>query len=170
MMRPALTLILCSLLTPIALAEEAQIATVLQGSALLEEPYSDAKEISQLKAKQQVTVLQRKGGWYQVSSGDTSGWLRMSRIRFGDGTQAKPDGEGLSQTLRFLSTGRSGADGVTVATGIRGLDSADVSNAKPDHKAVETLSQFHVAPDEAKAFAAQAQLQTQPLGYFKQKK
>lgn len=169
MMRPALTLILCCLLSSLTFAEEIQLATVLQRSALLDAPYSDAKEITQLKAKQQVTVLQRRGGWYQVSSNGASGWLRMSRIRLGDGTTSKPDGEGLSQTLRFLSTGRSGADGVTVATGIRGLDSADVSNAKPDHKAVEALSQFHVAPDEAKAFAAQAQLQTQPLGYFKQK-
>ena len=170
MMRQATVLFLCLLLSPVIFASDEQIATVLQKTALLSEPFSDAAEVTTLKARQKIRVLQRKGGWYQVSSEQGSGWLRMSRIRFGDGKKSKADGKGLSQTVQFLSTGRSGAKGVTVATGIRGLEAADVSNAQPDHNAVAKLKQFQVNPAQATDFANEAELKTQPLGYFKDKK
>ncbi len=166
-MRPLFALLLSLTLSPALFAAE-QIATVLQPSALYAEPYSDARKLTTLKAKQQVTVLKRKGGWYQVQGGGNTGWLRMSRVRFGAGVVER-SGEGLEQTLRFLSTGRSGADGVTVATGIRGLEAADVANATPDHQAVARLERFRSSAESARRYAAGAKLKTQPLGYLKQK-
>jgi hypothetical protein len=168
MKRSLLSLILYSLLLPIAYAAGPQTATVLQQSKLHEAPYSDAAAIASLKAKQQVTVIRRKGGWYQVQSGKQRGWLRMSRVRLGTGGRQAGDGaEGLAQTLRFLSTGRSGASGVTVATGIRGLEAADVANAKPNHQAVGRLNYYRVQPEQARVFARNAKLKSQPLGYMK---
>lgn len=169
MMRPLLTIILCCLLSPVVIAEATQIATVLRLTPLHTEPFSDAKKLISLRAKQQVIILQRKGGWYQVRNDSYTGWLRMSHVRFGSGKITQQNGAGLEQTLRFLSTGRSGADGVTVATGIRGLDAADVANAKPDHKAVASLKEFQVQPDQARQFAQDAQLKSQPFRYFKKK-
>jgi hypothetical protein len=169
MMRPLLSLILCCLLSPVAIAEEAQLATVLRQTPLQAEPFSDADKLTTLQAKQQVTIMQRKGGWYQVHSAAITGWLRMSHVRFGDGKNTPQNGAGLDQTLRFLSTGRSGADGVTVATGIRGLDAADIANARPDHKALARLNDFQVEPGQAKEFAAGALLKSQSLRYFKEK-
>lgn len=168
--RPLLALILCCLFPPALLAAE-QLATVLQQTELRAEPFSDATPLAAIGAKQQVTVIQRQGGWYQVRSGKQTGWLRMSHVRFGDSTTAtttgtQQSGSGLAQTLRFLSTGRSGADGVTVATGIRGLDAADIANAKPDRQALNRLNRFQAKPARARQFAASAQLKTQPLGYF----
>ncbi|MEN8169872.1 MAG: SH3 domain-containing protein [Pseudomonadota bacterium] len=163
MIRPLL--ILCCLLPSAALAAE-QLATVLQQTTLRAEPFSDAAQILTLKARQQVTVLQRKGGWYQVRSAGQSGWLRMSRVRFGSGATTQNSSSGLGQALSFLTTGRSGSSGVTVATGIRGLDSADVANAKPDHQALKRLKQFQANPDQARQFARNAQLKSQPVGYF----
>lgn len=166
MIRTILTLALCGLFSPTALAEE-QLATILQQTSLRAEPYSDARALTTLKARQRVTVIQRKGGWYQVRSGSQSGWLRMSHLRLGAASSTQPDGSGLSQTLRFLSTGRSGASGVTVATGIRGLDAADVANAQPNHQAVAGLERFYAHPERIRQFARDAKLQTQPLGYLK---
>lgn len=165
---PLLALLVGTLLSPICLAAETQLATVLRNTNLMSEPYSDASKVSRLKAKQQVTVITRKGGWYQVNHGNNSGWLRMSHIRFGDGKTSKGEGKGLMQTIRFLSTGRSGADGVTVATGIRGLDAADVANASPDHSSVKRMERFKSGPKNAKKFAKAAGLKSQPLGYIKE--
>lgn len=159
-------LFLASALLSTALFAEEQIATTLKATQLFSEPYSDATVITNVAAKQQVTVIERKGGWYQVEQRGQSGWLRMSAIRFGNGETAKRDGKGLAQTLRFLSTGRSGANGVTVATGIRGLDAADVANAKPDHDAVKQLERYSANPQAARKFARNARLKTQQLGYL----
>ena len=165
MRRPLLTLVLCCLL-PAALHAEEQIATVLQQTSLRAEPYSDAASLATLYAKQQVTVIERKGGWYQVRSGASRGWLRMSHVGFGDGSTSQAGSGGLAETLRFLSTGRSGSDGVTVATGIRGLDAADITNARPNHRAVYQLNRFRAGPAQAQQYARAVPLKSQPLGYF----
>ena len=169
MKRLLLSLILCTLFSHTALAEGQQTATVLRQTSLLDAPYSDANILSRISAKQQVTIIKRKGGWYQVKANRQTGWLRMSHIRFGDARQARASGQGLGEIFSFASTGRSGADGVTVATGIRGLDAADVSNAKPNHQAVKKLNQFQSSPKQARTFAKNAQLKSQPLGYFADK-
>ncbi len=165
MKRTLLTLILWGLFTPALHAGE-QLATTLQTTELRSEPYSDARVVASLRAKQSVTVVQRKGGWYQVRSAGHSGWLRMSHIRFGDGATAKGDGSGLAQTLRFLSSGRSGASGVTVATGIRGLDAADVANARPNYQAIGRLNRYGVNTTALNKFARSARLKSQSLGYI----
>jgi uncharacterized protein YgiM (DUF1202 family) len=154
-----------------AQAQDEQSATALRNTELRAKPYSDAAVVTTVKAKSRLTILKRQGGWYQArDSRNHTGWLRMSTIRLGDGKVAKSGDGGLAQTLRFLSTGRSGASGVTVATGIRGLDSADVANATPDHAAVKKLDRFKVSTANAKAFALNANLRSRSLGYIKEPK
>jgi hypothetical protein len=166
MIRPLFVLILCSLCPPVLLAAEQPIATVLQQTELRAEPFADAVPLATIKARQLVRVVQRKGGWYQVRSGQQSGWLRMSHLHLGDGSATQKGDAGVAQTLRFLGTGRSGADGVTVATGIRGLDAADMTNARPDHQALQRLDRYQSRPEQARRFAASARLKSQPLGYL----
>lgn len=166
MITRALLLLLASALLCPALHAEEQLATTLKATELRDEPYSDAAVVSELPAKQQVNVLERRGGWYQVGYGPQRGWLRMSAIRFGNGETTPRDGNGLGQTLRFLSTGRSGASGVTVATGIRGLDAADVAKATPNHEAVSQLNGYRANNFTIKKFAREARLKSQPLGYI----
>jgi len=155
------------LFAPLSAAEEAAVA--LRDSNLQAKPHSDAAVSGKVKKKAPLQVLQRQGGWYQVRNQQgQSGWLRMSRIRLGDGSSKDDQGSGLAQTLNFLSTGRSGASGVTVATGIRGLDAADVSKAKPDHAAVKQLDRYKVSDTNANNFASQGQLHSVKLRYFKE--
>lgn len=167
--------ILLILIAALAIAEpllaEEQPATALRNTELRAEPYSDAAVITRIKAKSSLTVLQRKGGWYQARDArNRTGWLRMSTVRLGDGAASTDGGSGVGQTLHFLSTGRSGASGVTVATGIRGLDLADVANATPDHAAVKKLDGYRVSTSRAKSFALNAKLRSLKLGYFKEEK
>ena len=165
MRRILFSLALCGLFSPALLAEE-QLATILQQTELRAEPYSDTAALATLAAKQQVMVLQRQGGWYQVRAASQNGWVRMSHLRLGSAGGTSSGGNGISETLRFLNTGRSGSSGVTVATGIRGLDAADVANARPNHRAVKKLERFQSKPKQIEKFARSAQLKTQPLGYM----
>jgi len=158
-----------SIVLPIQ-AQDAQTATALRNTELRAEPYSDAVVVTRVKAKSKLTILQRKGGWYQArDSKRRTGWLRMSTIRMGEASAQSGD-SGVGQTLRFLSTGRSGSSGVTVATGIRGLDSADVANATPDHAAVKKLDRFKVSAASARAFALNANLRSHDVRYVKEDK
>lgn len=144
-----------------------QSATVLRDTDLLSEPFSDASVIGSLKAKATLTLFKRQGGWYQVQVNDRQGWVRMSAIRPGE---AQTGGStGIGETLRLLHSGRSGASGVTVATGIRGLDSADMANVTPNHQAVKHLAQYQVPADRARAFAAEAELKSNELAYLEAK-
>jgi hypothetical protein len=142
-----------------------QTAAVLRDTELRSEPFNDASVTTTLSAKSPLTLLKRQGGWYQARHGTQLGWVRMSAIRLGD---AQAGGNsGIGDTLRFLNSGRSGASGVTVATGIRGLDAADVANASPDHQAVKSLGRLQVTSAQARAFAADAKLKSSQLAYLR---
>ncbi len=161
---------LLMIISPVLSAQQSGVT--LRKTTLFASPHSDAKKITTLKAKSPLQILKRQGGWYQVwNGGKYSGWLRMSHIRIQtESSGAKKKSSGVAETVNFLSTGRSGASGVTVATGIRGLDSADVSKAKPNHEAVKQLDSYKVSAATAEQFAASAELQEQQLRYFKESK
>src|SRR5512139_1040771 len=143
----------------------AQQASVVRDTDLKAEPFADAKSVDQLKATQQVEVGERRGGWYKAKSSDgKSGWLRLTAILLNSKQGA--GNSGVGSTAQFLSTGRSGSSGVTAATGIRGLDSADVVNSTPNIAAVEKLDALNVTSDDSRGFAAKEHLTAQSIDYL----
>ena len=153
------------LLTASTLAQGGEAARIIRDTQLKAEPFSDAATLQELKGNTQVTKESRKGGWYQIKVGDKAGWVRMSVLRLG--TEQAQGSSGLGSTLQFLQTGRSGASDVTVATGLRGLDAADLTNATPDHKALEQFKQHKISPKAAKKFASTAKLKAHKMAYVK---
>ncbi len=152
-------------LTAIAPLHAEQGAYMLRSAALHHEPYSDARIVTELKPREVLTILERRGGWYQARTTEQQlGWVRMSTIRLGEpGT----GGQNVSETLRILRSGRSNADGVTVATGIRGLDTADMANATPNHQAVKHLGRYQADAAQARTYAAQGKLNSRQRPYIK---
>jgi len=147
-----------------AMPAMAQQASVVRDTDLKNEPFADAKTITSLKAKTRVDVGERRGGWYQVKSSDgKTGWLRLTAVLL-TSTQGTGD-SGIGATRQLLQTGRSGSTGVTAATGIRGLDSADVVNSKPDPEAVARLEALKANSDETRRFAAAEHLSAHRIGY-----
>lgn len=144
-------------------------AHTIRDTDLKAEPFTDAATITQLKANTQVSKTARKGGWYQITFEKREGWVRMTSLRLGEAGKKKGE-SGIGSTLRFLSTGRSGTSDVTVATGIRGLDAADVANATPDHKALKRLKQKKSAPAKVKNFASAGKLKARKMAYIKEQK
>lgn len=132
-------------------------ATVKQPTPLLAEPDLKATELALLPAEQNVSVLERQGGWYQVSAmpADT-GWLRLFNLQFVKG-QYQPD----NLPLRDLSgLVRGGHQQVTSSTGVRGLDKVAITNATPDFEQLAVLRTFQQPAAQAQAFATQANLKT----------
>jgi len=143
----------------------AQQASVVRETELKSEPFADAKSISMLKARQKIEVGERKGGWYQATNKDgKKGWVRLTSVLLSS-TQGRGD-SGIAATRQLLQTGRSGTSGVTAATGIRGLDSADVVNAKPNTAAVEKLDTMNVDKEETRRFASTEHLSAQGIDYL----
>ncbi len=157
-MRRTLALLLLAMAAPIASAAD----KVVRASELKAEPFSDAATVATLAANSNVTVLAREGGWYRVTSQGREGWVRLFNIRRGDSAGGS---SGLGEAAEFISTGRSGSSGVTVATGIRGLDAADVTRARPDYAALERTAGFSVDKVAAQRFARRAGLSSREIAY-----
>jgi hypothetical protein len=165
MMRRLLLLLALSV-AAIAPLHAEQGAYVLRDTPLRSEPYSDASTLRQLKPKTILTILERRGGWYQArTAARQTGWVRMSAIRLGE--RQAGGSSGVGETLRFLDSGRSGASGVTVATGIRGLNAADVANATPNRFAVKRLGRYQASASQARAYAVEGRLKSRSVSYMK---
>lgn len=162
-------LLVMFLLCGLGLTAQADPAHVIRATELKDKPFSDAVTLQPLAEKAMVEVLAREGGWYKVKAQGKEGWVRMTALRLGDGNTKRGD-SGVGSALQFLSTGRSGSSGVTVATGVRGLDAADITNAVPDAKAVEGMDTLAVNADEARRYAAEQKLSAQKIAYLKDPK
>jgi hypothetical protein len=103
-----------------ALANERGVA--IRAGDIYAEPFIDAAKVGALAPNQPVTIAARKGGWLSIDVGGKRGWVRLLIVRLvSPGPVA-----GTTAQLRTGSTGR------TVATGVKGLDEADIRNAAMD--------------------------------------
>ena len=139
--------------------------TVVAGN-LVSGPHSDASVVTAVPNGAAVTVIERQGGWYHVrTTAGQEGWLPMTSIRY-DGTSSGAAAPGTDWASLFNS-GRSGSGGSTASTGVRGLNTGDIANAKPDTAAVAKLDDWAVKPAQAKDFAADVPLTAKPkIGYL----
>src|SRR5579871_6121814 len=111
--------------------------TVVAGN-IVSGPHSDASVVTAVPNGTAVTVLERQGGWYHVKTAEgQDGWLPMTSIRY----DASSGGTATSGTdwASLFNSGRSGSGGTTASTGVRGLNTGDIANAKPDPAAVASL-------------------------------
>ncbi|HEY3644807.1 MAG TPA: SH3 domain-containing protein [Gammaproteobacteria bacterium] len=139
--------------------------TVVAGN-LVSGPHSDASVVAAVPNGAAVTVIERQGGWYHVrTTTGQDGWLPMTSIRY-DATSSGAAAPGTDWASLFNS-GRSGSGGTTASTGVRGLNTGDIANAKPDPAAVAELEDWAAKPGQAKDFAADVPLTAKPkIGYL----
>lgn len=111
---------------------------------LMAAPFRDAKVVTTLKEKQRLEVTERKGAWLSITTDDRKfkGWVRLHQVSVGDGT--------LTQVR---NTGRSGSSGLVATTGIRGLQAAQLKDAKPNEAEVQKLNSYRVDDAQAREHA-----------------
>ncbi len=151
------------LLMVAGIALAADQARIIEATELRSEPFLDAAVVAQLPMGTGVTIQQRKGGWYQVESGRSSGWVRMTSMRLGEQLEGGDSGLG---SLFGTVTGRTGSSGVTAVTGIKGIEPEDMLSAVPDRRAVTAMDRFAVSAREADDFAAKGRLSPHQIEYY----
>ncbi len=152
--------ILLLVLGAVHAASSSTAQTVVSGN-LTSGPYSDSSVVAAVPANASLSVIERQGGWYHVKlASGQDGWLPMASIRYNatTGSSAAPGTDWAS----LFQSGRSGTSGSTATTGVRGLNTGDIANAKPDPKAVAELDQWQVKPGAARGYAEKLPLTANP--------
>lgn len=124
---------------------------ISRDASLYSKPFKDADVITELTANTAITLLRRKGGWYEIKTTNNQGWVRLTRVRLnrkaGQGT-TNDDNSGVGELLSGLATGRGKSSEDTTATAVKGLSEEELRNAEPDEEALDSLDNFAVT-DEA---------------------
>ena len=111
---------------------------------LMAAPFRDAKVVTTLKEKQRLEVTERKGARLSIATEDRKfkGWVRLHQVSGGDGT--------LTQVR---NTGRSGSSGLVATTGIRGLQAAQLKDARPNEAELQKLNSYRASDAQARDHA-----------------
>ena len=141
----------------------AEPASVIRATELKQAPATDAATVSTQAENTAVDALERQGGWTRVKAGAAEGWVRMLALRYGEGA-AKAGDSGVSQ---LFNVARTGSSGTQVTTGVRGLDEAQLANARPNPAELEKMKQYAADRAAAASFAAEGSLATRKVEYPK---
>lgn len=137
-----------SVLLLLAMLVQADSGQTTIATDLKSAPDASASTISALPAGQAVEIGTRQGAWYQVKTSQGEGWVRMLNVRL----QAGAVRSGESTLSGLAALGQATRSNTTVATGVRGLNRADLQNAQEDPVEVAKLDQYQVSADEARRF------------------
>ena len=130
---------------------------LLSDQNLLSDSNAQGSVVGKAK-KGDVTVLEKKGFWVKIKSGDQSGWVKLTNIKLNSS----------SSSLNLADTGRS-ADGNIVSTsGARGLDGGDLVNAKPDTAEFAKFQGYKTTKTKATDYASSGGLHTRSIKYIDQ--
>jgi len=125
--------------------------------------YSDANlqaSVSGKAKKGDVSLIEKKGFWVKIKSGDQSGWTKMSNIKL----------NGNSGTINLADTGRSGSGNIVSTSGARGLDGGDLINSKPDFTEFSKLQALKTTKPKGAEFASSGGLTSRTIKYVDQVK
>jgi hypothetical protein len=138
----------------------AENGLMIRAGDLMSEPFIDSQKSAKVKAKQKVTILERKGGWIRVETNGQAGWVRSLNVRLEEGA-GRP--RGSSGNVAQLRTGSSGR---TATTGVKGLDDEDIAKASANYGELAALDATAVPQADAKSAAAQKQLSENQVAYL----
>lgn len=139
-------------------AAAADTGILTRAETLRLKPFADAAAVAPAASGAKVDILARNGGWYQVKSAGKTGWVRMLSVR----RSAAASGSSVAGIAGVVS-GRTGTGKVTTTTGVRGLDTEDLTTAAFDEAQIAKVEQYRVSRKDADAFAKQGKLTTRDV-------
>ncbi|MBU1396374.1 MAG: SH3 domain-containing protein [Gammaproteobacteria bacterium] len=147
---PAAALLLC-----VASATAwAAPGTALRNEKLYSQPSSSATVVGSVAKGASVNILAKQGGWLRVTSGKTTGWIRLLSVRAGAGGLGKA---GVGDVVGAATT-RSDPSRVVAVAGLRGLNDEDLKQAKFNADELARLNALNVTAAQARSFARQSGL------------
>lgn len=139
---------------------------IAANSSLYKQP--DGVLAGTLLANTLVEIIERRGGWYQVSaSGGRQGWVRLGAVKLSGQQQSDSVFSGL---WGWLNSSDSVQSGGTATAGIRGLDAGDIEAAAADHAAVDSLDRFAIDAPTARRYAAALPLSARQVADLQERK
>jgi hypothetical protein len=140
----------------------AEAGTALKPAEIKLAPYHDAKPAGSLAKGDKVEILKRQGGWYQIKSAKSSGWVRMLAIRRGEARKRSID----TDRIVGLASGRAGTGKVVATTGIRGLTEEELKQAKYNEAELKKVESFTTTEDALGKFTAEGRLVARKVDYL----
>jgi hypothetical protein len=147
---PAAALVLCVT----AASAWAAPGTVLRNEKLYSQPSASAKVAGTVAKGASVNILAKQGGWLRVTSGKTTGWIRLLSVRTGAGGLG---GAGVGDVVGAATT-RSDPSRVVAVAGLRGLNDEDLKRAQFNADELARLDAMNVTAAQARSFARQSGL------------
>ncbi|MGB9130644.1 MAG: SH3 domain-containing protein [Thiobacillus sp.] len=147
---PAALLLLCAA----SASAWAAPGTVLRNEKLYSQPSASAKVAGSVAKGASVNILAKQGGWLRVTSGNTTGWIRLLSVRAGAGGLG---GAGVGDVVGAATT-RSDPSRVVAVAGLRGLNEEDLKKAKFNPEELARLESMSVSAAQARSFAGQSGL------------
>lgn len=147
---PAAALMLCVS----AASAWAASGTVLRNDKLYSQPSATSRVAGSAVKGASVNILAKQGGWLRVSSGRTTGWIRLLSVRAGAGGIG---GAGLGDVVGAATT-RSDPSRVVAVAGLRGLNDEDLKQAKFNGDELARLDNWEATTAQARSFAGQSGL------------
>lgn len=150
------SLLIVSLVANTTLAQ--QSAIVLNNTQILDMPTSSATVVSSVNKDTMVSLLKRKGGWYQIETEALEvGWLRMLKVRFL--SEQESNEKSIAKILRETAV-MPPASGIS--TGVRGLSDEALTHEESNTPIkFEQLKNFIPAEESIIKFAEEGKLMTQ---------
>lgn len=147
---PAAALVLCVT----AASAWAAPGTVLRNEKIYSQPSASARVAGSVAKGASVNILAKQGGWLRVTSGKTTGWVRLLSVRAGAGGLGRA---GLGDVVGAATT-KSDPSRVVAVAGLRGLNEEDLKQAKFNADELERLETLSVTATQARNHASQSGL------------
>ena len=128
--------------------------TALRNEKLYSQPSASAKVAGTVAKGASVNILAKQGGWLRVSTGKTTGWIRLLSVRAGAGGLG---GAGLGDVVGAATT-KSDPSRVVAVAGLRGLNEEDLKQAQFNADELARLDALKVTATQARSFAGQSGL------------
>lgn len=142
------------LLFSVATSASASTGTVLRDEKLYTQPSATSRVAAGVPRGATVTIQQKQGGWLRVTSGKTTGWIRLLSVRAGAGGLG---GSGIGDVVGAATT-KSDPSRVVAVAGLRGLNDEELRQAKFNAEELTRMEALTVSPAQARSFAGQSGL------------
>ena len=123
--------------------------TLLRDENLYVQPSAASAVAARASKGAAVDIVARQGGWLQIKTGKSQGWVRLLSVRAGSGGAG---GVGLGDVVGAATT-KSDPSRVVAVAGVRGLNEEDLKQAKYSAEELARLDAMGVTPAQAKTYA-----------------
>ncbi len=128
--------------------------TLLRDESLRTQPSATAAVSGRASRGTGVNIITRQGGWLQIQTASSKGWVRLLSVRAGQGGSG---GAGLGDVVG-VATRRSDASRVVSVAGVRGLNEEDLKQAQFSQQELDRLDNFAATQSQGRSHASKAGL------------